>query len=249
MFRSVLLRNVIRTPVIRLPVKHANFHTTSVQLAKAKKGGGKPNKKSKEVEEDSNDTPNLKEILDLKEIETRFNKIIELFTKTANETKLGKTNPSIFDKLTINTDDGDQPFINLAQTSIKGRKFVITVFDPQYTSSIINSILSSNLNMNPQIDPSNKQTLNIPLPPVTTEMKKENIKVLKNELEKFKTGNKNSSLNSIRSDIKNKLSKYSKKNNLSDSDNKLVSTFEKLHKTHVDKLNEVFKNAEQAILK
>lgn len=236
------------------------FHTTKINFAKIKKDKKNQNqnqnqkssnkKENKEVDNEIEES--LSDILNFNEIKINFEKIIINFNKKANEIKLDKSNIEIFNKLMVKTNDGDQSFTTVASTSMKGRKFVINVFDAKNVKEIINCVLNSNLNLNPQIDPMNKQNLNVSLPPITTETKKTNAKLLKQEFEKFKNGNvdQGNSLSNLRSDYKNKISKFTKKNKrLNDSENKLVTEFEKLHKSYVDKLNEVFKSAEQSILK
>lgn len=245
----------ISTPwkrTVRVPtIPSSNFHTFSPRLAKAKKLKSVSSKKGKKVEEEpvEEEEIDINDLINIEESTKKFESVIETFGRTANEIKLGKTNPAIFDKLTINTHDGELPYTSVAQTAVKGRKFVITVFDPSHTKSIINAVLDSGLNMNPQIDPNNNQTLNVPLPPITTESKKENVKSLKLTFEKFKNGSgtkSSSSLSSIRADIKHRISKKKK---LSDGEQRVVNDFEKLHKKFVDKLNDVFKASEKAIMK
>ena len=255
MFRSLLLKRpglVKPTSNLRIaltynPLKFQrhSFHSSGFQLAKKKT---KTSKKGKEepVEEDDAEAANI----DFEDATVKFQSVIEKFNKAASEAKLGKTNPKIFDKLSVNTHDGELPFTSVAQTSVKGRNFIITLFDPENSKHVINTILGSGLNMNAQVDPSNKFTLKVPLPPVTTETKNESVKHLKEIFEKFKHGSaKNNSLSSIRSEVRNKFTKQLKGHKSTDAENKLLTQFEKLHKQYSDKLNESFKTAESSIVK
>lgn len=219
------------------------FHYTPVFLAKGKKG-----KKSAPVEEEIVEIPTI----DMEDATKRFSSVLEKFTKSANDMKLGKTNPRIFDKLLVDLGKGEEPvpFNTVAQTTVKGRNFLITLFDPAYGKHVINSILGSGLNMNAQADPANKYSLKVPLPPVSTETKKESAKALKEAYEKFKHGSsKSSSLAAIRNDVKLKFTKTSKKGKTSDAERKALDEFEKLHKLFSDKLTEIMKSAETAIMK
>ncbi|CCE82641.1 Piso0_002375 [Millerozyma farinosa CBS 7064] len=231
-------------------LRSSQFHTALVLSKKAKVKSGISNKAKKDgqVEKDTDTSGSEASNIDFDDANAKFTSVLEKFKKHANDAKLGKTNPDIFDKLTIGTSNGDVPFNQVAQSSIKGRNFVITVFDPSNTQSIVNSVLASDLNMNPQVDPANKSTLKVPLPPVTTESKKENTKQLKAVFEKFKNGGK-VSLASVRSDFRNKFQKQSKKKRLSDEEEQVWKDFEKLHKEYTDKLNSIYKEAEQKILK
>lgn len=231
-----------------IPIRNFQFSPILAKKNKAK-GGNKNKSEVQEIEEDNTD--NQVPEIDFDDATNKFKGVIERFSKQANEAKLGKTSPNIFDKLIVETANGEVGFTSVAQTTVKGRNFMITVFDPSNVKSIINAVLGSDLNMNPQIDPSNKQTLKVPLPPLTTESKKENAKQLKLVYERFKNGSgrANGSLATIRGDVKNKFQKQHKKKKLSDAEEKVFKDFEKLHKQYTDKLTEVFKSAEQAILK
>ncbi|CCE81710.1 Piso0_002375 [Millerozyma farinosa CBS 7064] len=231
-------------------VRSSQFHTAMILSKKAKVKSGATNKAKKgaQVEENTDASSAEASNIDFDDANAKFTSVLEKFKKHANDAKLGKTNPDIFDKLTIATSNGDVPFNQVAQSSIKGRNFVITVFDPSNSQSIVNSVLASDLNMNPQVDPTNKSTLKVPLPPVTTESKKENTKQLKAVFEKFKNGGK-VSLASVRSDFRNKFQKSSKKKRLSDEEEQIWKNFEKLHKEYTDKLSSIYKEAEQKILK
>lgn len=238
MFRAGVLR-ICRPAVIpRLAVSRA-FHATPA-VFKAKKLKKKPEEEPIEVDS----AP----LVNVPEASSKFQAIVEKFAKVANEAKLGKTSPSVFDKLVIATKDGEFPFTSVAQTAIKGRNFVITVFDHDHVQAIINAVLASSLNLNPQTDPSNKQTLKVPLPPLTAESKQEDAKALKAVFEKYKNGS-GKSLAAIRHDVRAAASKITKKGRLSDDENKQMAEFDKLHKTYVDKLTEIFKAAEKAITK
>lgn len=259
MIRSCILRNFSRcsvapvlvlraqTPIVQLN-QVARLHRSHPLLAKA----GKKNKKaSKEVAEELAQGGTSKAEIDFDDASKKFDVILDKFSKAANEIKLGKSSPTIFDKLMIETDDGEQVFTNVAQTTLKGRNFVITVFDPANTQHVVNAVLSSDLNMNPQVDPSSKLTLKVPSPPITTETKKENAKQLKLIFEKFKssTVKNNSSLHAIRTDIRTKFQKKMSSKRGTDEEQKLLNDFEQLHKKYTEKLQEAFKSAETAILK
>lgn len=229
------------TPLLYcLPVR--TFSSSEVLAAKGKKA--KTSKKAKEdVDEDVQEAPQI----DFGASESKMKEILDKFAKLANEAKLGRTNPLIFDHLKVDTDFGPQPFTSVAQTSVKGRNFVITVFDSANAQNIVNAVLGSDLNLNPQVDPTNKLALKVPLPPLTVESKKESAKQLKAVYEKYKNGSGKATLASIRADIRHKFTKSKKK--LTDQEDKMLKDFEKLHKDYVEKLSEAFKSAEQVILK
>lgn len=240
-----ILRPLSLTRVRFAPLISAqrSFHYTPIAFKK------RLSKKTVEVEESDAAVGALD--IDFNDLKNKMQNVVDRFGKAANEAKLGKSNPQLFDQLTIKTHDGELPFTSVAQTSVKGRNFIITVFDSSNTKHVVSSILDSGTNMTPIADPQNKQQLKVPQPPVTTESKKETVKHLKEVFEKYRNGpgghSKNAyTLASIRGDLKKKMSKKVKK---SDDETKAWNQFEKLHKEYCDKLQEVFKAAETAILK
>lgn len=244
MFRPLTIastRSMAFAPTISIPQHFRLLNCSAVALKK------KGKKAEVSATSDSTEPPRL----DMDELSNKLQLIVDNFVKQASEYKMGKTNPQIFDHLQIKTADGDLPYTAIAQTTIKGRNFLMTVFDPANVSNVINSVLASNLNLNPIADPSNKHVLKIPIPPVTTESKKDRIKELKAAFEKFKNGpggsGKNAgTLSAVRADVKNKVAKKKK---MTDAEQALWNDYEKLHKKYVDKLNDTFKAAETAILK
>lgn len=243
MFRaSRLIYSSLRVTPLTVPT-YRLFHASAFTLAKNNKKAKKETKKDKK-EPEADDIP-VEKIVNLDEVKIKFENVLEKFGKRANEFKLGKTNPAIFDNLDVDLGDKETvKFNTVAQTQVKGRNLNITVYDPNQVQSIINSILGSDLNMNPTFD-SLTSTLKVPLPPVTTETKQESVKQFKQVFEKFKSNNSNS-LNSVRTDYKQKFKKLKLK---SDSEKQLVKDFESLHKQYLDKLTDVFKNTEKLIMK
>lgn len=218
------------------------FGASNSLLAKAKKG--KAAKKS--PEEHTYVLPPIE--IDFDDAKTRMAAVVEKFTKHANEAKLGKTSVLVFDHLTVNTEFGPQPYTAVAQTAIKGRNFLITVFDAANSQEIINAVLGSSLNMNPQVDPASKLTLKVPLPPLTAESKRESAKQLKTVYEKFRNGPGKHSLATVRSDVRNKFTAKRKKG-LTDDEAQVWKEFEALHKQYVERLSEALKGAEQVLMK
>lgn len=231
-------------PVARAGTTYTRYlHCTAPMLAKNKK---KKNSK-KEAKDGAKDSASpsaggTSPGLDWPQIHTKFSTILDRFTKKATEIKLGKTNPHMFDNLDILINNEPHKFNTLAQTSIKGRNLMITVYDPSHHQNIINGILNSKLNLNPQFDPVTN-TLKVPLPPITTETKQENIKVLKAQYEQFKNSNTNS-LNSVRLEYKQKFKKK-----MSDEEMGEVKKFENLHKEYLGRLGEVYKVNEKNLAK
>ncbi|KAI5962142.1 RRF1 [Candida pseudojiufengensis] len=245
--KFILKSNPIRSNYILKP----RFFNTSPILLKKKSTKQKLQKQDEKIQAEAAEeiiTPTI----DFPTVESKFEKILTKFEKQANEIKLGKLNPKIFDNLIVNIgnqkDVEEVQFNTIAQTSIKGRNFIVTMFDPSNGQSLINAIIGSGLNMSGTIDPSNKFNIKIPLPPITSETKQQNLKQLKELFDKLKN-NKTNSLTSIRGDTRSKFQSNLKNHKITDLENKQLTQLEKLHKLYIDKLHEKFKAYEKQILK
>lgn len=262
-------RQLRALPLLRVsPCSQRFFARSPIALAhkgsKKPKRGSPPTDAAKEAKTSAIANSEQLLELDLDKIAADFKAVVDSFQRQANEAKLGKANPKLFDRLKVEVDHNQVlPFTQVAQTTLKsGRNFIITVFDPAHTQAIINAVLGSGLNMNPQRDPANQQTLKVPLPPPTVESRKEAAKNLKDTFERLRhgagagsstpdSGHGGRSLAGIRAAVKHDILKYTrkKKTQLSDSENRLIRQFEDLHKEYTDKLIEAYKAAEKAMEK
>lgn len=256
MFRSVLKqqRNLLpRLTIIRIAspsiiISSSNFHSTSINLAKKK-----AKKNSKQQEDVNEDIEEQEVTIDFDHVTKNFETVLSKFNKAATDIKLGKLNPKIFDNLEVNIGSHGQeelvPFTSVAQTSVKGRNFIINLFDASYGKHVINSIIGSGLNMSGTVDPTNKFQVKVPIPTITSETKQENAKQLKEIYESYKNNHKTNSLNSVRGEVRHKFQSQLKHSKISDAQHQLLKKLENLHKTYLDKLTEAFKTAEKSILK
>ncbi|EMG48695.1 RRF1 Ribosome-recycling factor [Candida maltosa Xu316] len=252
MFRSVLRqqRSIIPKTIVLRPsllVPSQSFHSSPVNLAKKK---GKKGKEEPE-EDESEAVPEI--TIDFPKVTKSYDTILAKFNKAATDIKLGKLNPKIFDNLEVNIGNHGQeelvPFTSVAQTSVKGRNFIINLFDESYGKHVINAIIGSELNMSGAIDPTNKFQVKVPIPTVTTETKQDDAKRLKEVFENFKNNHKTNSLNSVRGEVRHKFQNGLKHNNLTDAEHQTIKKLEDLHKSYTTKLSDLFKQAEKSILK
>ncbi|ONH69151.1 Ribosome-recycling factor, mitochondrial [Cyberlindnera fabianii] len=181
----------------------------------------------------------------LKELEKQMSDSLEQFKKRLAETKQGAANPSVFDNLDVPVGHGEtQPYVAVAQTAIKGRNLIITVFDPANVKHVVSAVLASGLNMNPQEVPNFPQQLKVPLPAPTAEHRKEIAKELKKDFEHFKQSPSKHSLSSARAVALKDLKSYVK----NDTVKKAEKEVEKLHKKFLDELQKQLKAAEKSVL-
>lgn len=223
--------------------------SAAVWAKKDKKAGKKESKKDAKKSHVNEDEEVV--VLDpraiINDLKSKFDDSFSQYSKKLTELKMGKANPSIFDKLKIKIDDSyTATFPEVAMTAVKGSNFLnVTVFDPSHTKKIVSAILEANLNLNPEVDPKNPQLLKIKLPNSTKELKEKQIKAMKELLDQYKSnaGLKNS-LVAIRSHFMKDL-----KNTEGSKDviKKITEDIDATYKTYVDKFQNAYKNTEKSL--
>lgn len=258
MFRSansVLFKTLSRSMTcarVSGPIQHVSearrFSTTPVFLY-AKKKGGKKDNSSKHQEAAAESSSSIASELDTKDIKKKMQESVEHFKERVTVIRQGKLTPSVIEAIMIKTHDKtEEPLGQIARVALKGpRNMTITVYDPLNVKHITAAVIASDLNLNPQPDPkSPEQILRIPLPPVTSETKKEIVKSLKQEFEHWKNSPAKKSLSTVRE----AALKSAKKLDLSKDDMfKTKTEVEDLFKEASKNLSDALKQAENAVMK
>lgn len=216
----------------------------TIWAKKDKKAGKKDSKKKDEVDEEVVVLDPKAIISDLK---TKYDDSFVQFSKKLTELKMGKANPSIFDKLNIKIDDSyTATFPEVAMTAVKGSNFLnITVFDPSHTKKIVSAILEANLNLNPEVDSKNPQLLKIKLPNSTKELKEKQIKAMKELLDQYKS---NASLKNSLVAIRGTFMKDLKNvEGSKDIVKKITTDIDATFKIYAEKFQTAFKNTEKSL--
>ncbi|KAH3673274.1 hypothetical protein WICMUC_003733 [Wickerhamomyces mucosus] len=181
----------------------------------------------------------------LQRYKNNYLEVVNSFKSNSKKIRTGKFDPTIFDNLDINFDNKIFKFNELAQTILKGKNLFITLYDPKFKKSIIESIINNEKNLIPEIDPNNNQLLIIRLPSFTKEVKENLIKEIKKNHDIFKNSNQNKSLTSIRSKALKELKDFTK----NDSIKKLTADIEKFYKDFAKELENELKDAENSVKK
>lgn len=225
----------------------------------SKKGSKKNNNKSNEEKTNESSSSNNNEggietipenILDIPSIQKQMDSTLLHFKERVNIIKQGTYTPSIIEEIQVSTAEHTiEPIKNIARVTLKGpRNMIVTVFNPSNSKHIISAVLGSNLNLNPQPDPKQDQVLRIPLPPSTSESRKEIIKRLKLEFEHCRNSPAKRSLTSIREEAMKVLKKY-KSVTAKDESFALKNKLEDLFKNNANKLADLLKQAEASAMK
>lgn len=226
-----------------------NFSVSPVDYGK-KKSGGK-SKGNAASEEPAKSHAEISEVVDLADLKTKFQASVESFKERTAVIRQGKITPAVIEEITVTTHNHtEEPLRNIARVALKGpRAMTVTVFDPKNVKHITAAVIASGLNLNPQPDPkSPEQILRLPLPPTTSETKKEIIKDLKHEFEHFRNSPAKKSLTAVREDALKHVKKAGKslsKDQVFEAKNDI----EELFKSGAKNLADALKQAEAATMK
>ncbi|VVT50500.1 uncharacterized protein SAPINGB_P002784 [Magnusiomyces paraingens] len=230
--------------------RHFSGSMPTLKKASKEKGKGKDHKggskapAADEVEE----SVSLDEIVNIAELQQKMDATVDHFKERITVVRQGIYTPAIIENVVVKTAaHTEEPVKNIARVAMKGpRAITITAFDAADVKHIISAVIGANLNLNPQPDPKQEQVLRVPLPPTTSETKKEIIKNLKHEFEHFKNSPTKKSLTSIRGEAMKALKKVT----ISKTDLFTVKTkIEDAYKAKCNTLAEVLKQAEAATMK
>ncbi|KAK9316878.1 ribosome recycling factor-domain-containing protein [Lipomyces starkeyi] len=166
------------------------------------------------------------------------------------EARMGRGDLKTLNSLKVQV--GKQKIVleNLGQVSIRsGRHIVVSVYDPETVKAVSAGILAANLNMNPQIDPSNPQTLLIPVPPPTRESRETTVKSIKLLIDSAQKSVQHRSIHQERTKAMAAVKLMKQASYSKDMTVKLESQIEKINKEYLAKLSNMQDEATQAIMR
>lgn len=247
--RSLLRSNALKvgafatTRYVLSPVNYRPFTCTSPALKKTKKTA--THHSAHRSHNGAVDTDEIahpaEELVDLKELETRLKRTLEAFTAKIRELKTGGANLEKLGALNITLQhDEIQPLKSLATLQSRGSRATIVVFEPRNVKYIQSAILSE-INIAPQADPKNNQTLHVTF---AAEDKSKLEKELKAWHDHFRNSPSKHSLTAIRGDAVNILKKAKKNHNSDENSISRVQTHvESLFSKYSDELASLWKKA------
>ncbi|MFH0852876.1 MAG: ribosome recycling factor [bacterium] len=172
----------------------------------------------------------------------KFNKAIEYFIEQTSSLRTGRANPSIIEKISVDSYGAKMPLVQLATISTpEPRQLVIQPWDSSLTAEISKSIQSSPLGLQPQIE---GNIIRINLPPLNEERRKELLKVLGQYEESAKI-----SIKKIREETIRNWKKKQKDGDISEdeliiNEKKLQVAIDEKH----ENLEEIYSKKEQEIM-
>ena len=157
--------------------------------------------------------------------------------------RTSRANPSMLDNIFADTYGSKTPLNQLGNISITDSSTItIQVWDTSIIKNIENSILESDLGVNPQID---GQIIRIPIPKLSEERREELTKVAAKYAENSKVVIRN-----LRRDFIDSQKELKKNSEISEDDlKKILNKVQKLTDSSIEKIDELLKVKKEDILK
>ncbi len=157
--------------------------------------------------------------------------------------RTGRVSPDILKNIVIDSYGSKMPLTQLSNiNNIDNLTLSVSVWDSSLVKTIEKNILESNLGVTPQSDGSN---LLLKFPDLTSERRKELVKIISEISEKFKI-----SIRNIRRKFIDEIKSLEKEKNISEDDGKkLLDQVQKLTDNNIKQIEEISKNKEIEILK
>ena len=156
--------------------------------------------------------------------------------------RTGRASAALFDKIRIEYYGEKSPLNQVANISIpEARLIVIQPWDKNLIGEIEKAIRSSELSLNPSND---GKVIRISVPPLTSERRKELVKLAKNQAEQSRVAIRN-----IRRDGNDELKKMLKDASITEDDeSKGSADLQKLTDHYIEKVNQVLEEKEKEIM-
>ena len=179
----------------------------------------------------------------MQDLELKMNSAISHFEKELNSLRTSRANPSMLDNISVEAYGSKTPLNQLGNISVPDPNTItIQVWDTSLTKSIENSILESNLGLNPQTD---GQLIRLPIPKLSEERRQELSKIASEYAENSKIVIRN-----IRREYIDLNKKQKKDSNLSEDDfKKLNDEIQKITDQNILKIDSILENKKTDILK
>jgi ribosome recycling factor len=156
--------------------------------------------------------------------------------------RTGRASAALFDKIRVDYYGEKSPLNQVANVSIpEARLIVIQPWDKNLIGEIEKAIRSSDLSLNPSND---GKVIRIAVPPLTSDRRKELVKVAKNQAEQSRV-----SIRNIRREGNDELKKMLKDAKITEDDeSKGTADLQKLTDGYIEKVNQVLEEKEKEIM-
>lgn len=178
----------------------------------------------------------------LKDAEGRMKSAIVALEEDLNGIRTGRASPALVEKLQVEYYGTPTPLYQMANISVpEALLIVIKPFDKSTIKEIEKAIRTSELGLNPSND---GVIIRLPLPPLTTERRKELVKVVHHRLEEARVAVRN-----VRRHAIEELREYEKESLISeDESHGGQESVQKLTDRYISQIDEIGKRKEQEIM-
>eukprot|EP01080_Neovahlkampfia_damariscottae_P004147 gene4147-7457_t len=181
-------------------------------------------------------------VFDTKDLSPKMEKQIEFYKNNLKTMSFGRVTTQQLENIKIKISKNEShPLISLASIIAKSpRQIIISTFDKNILQVVLKTLKEADLGFNPEIEGSQ---INIPVHPMTKEIRENGVKLAKKISDKAKDGIRN-----VRHEGQSKLKNLKKvlpKDEFFEKEKEL----EKLTKLYVDKVDDLLKMKEKEIMK
>jgi len=182
----------------------------------------------------------MQEVID--SIEEKMKKSLASLKDGFASLRTGRASAALFDKLRVDYYGEKSPLSQVANISIpEARLIVIQPWDKNLIGEIEKAIRSSELSLNPSND---GKVIRIAIPPLTSERRKDLVKLAKNQAEQSRIAIRN-----IRREGNDELKKLLKDAKITEDDeSKGTADLQKLTDGYIEKVNQVLEEKEKEIM-
>jgi ribosome recycling factor len=177
-----------------------------------------------------------------KDAKDSMDKAIDALKKQLVAIRTGRANPSMLDNVRVNYYDTPTPLNQVATVSAQdARMLVIKPFEKRIIKDIEKAIVEANLGFNPTND---GDFIRVPMPPLSTERRKEYVKLAKSKCEDTKVA-----IRAVRRDANEMLKEAEKVGSITQDDEKRgLKTIQDSTDLYSKKVDEMLAKKEQEIM-
>ena len=178
----------------------------------------------------------------VKESRDNMEKAIESLKKNLTTIRTGRANPSMLDGVRVNYYDTPTPLNQVATVSAQdARMLIIKPYEKKIIKDIEKAIIEANLGFNPSSD---GDFVRVPMPPLSTERRKEYVKLAKTKCEDAKVAVRN-----VRRDANEMLKEAQKDGAVTQDDEKRgLTKIQEQTDAYVKKIDEMLEKKEKEIM-
>src|SRR3981081_4633126 len=153
----------------------------------------------------------------LRDAETKMSKSVEHFATELATIRTGRANPGLIDKVMVPYYGTPTPLNQLAQISApEARPRVVKVYDKSQIGAVEKALRTSEQGLNPASD---GQVIRVPIPPLTEERRREDVKLVRQKAEEARVAVRN-----VRRDEVHRIDQLQKNGEVAEDDGQTGST-------------------------